>query len=128
MSSSAPPTSLNALEIRRRLGRGNWSTPIRYGPDGWRFEELGGDGRIIVSVAPCGGDDWVHASMSRPDRLPSYDDLKWLHAAVFGDGWAYQVFAPPADHVNIHERVLHLWGRLDGQAALPDFTYGSGSI
>jgi hypothetical protein len=38
------------------------------------------------------------------------------------------VFAPPTDHVNIHEYALHLFGRLDGTPALPDFTAGSGSI
>lgn len=125
---SAPPTSLNPLLIRRKLGRGNWSTPIRYGPDGWAFTALDGSGSVVVSVADADGHDWVHASIARTDRMPSYGELKALHDAVFGDGWAYQVFAPPSDHVNIHEHALHLYGRLDGAPALPDFTYGSGSI
>jgi hypothetical protein len=47
---------------------------------------------------------------------------------VFGDRWAYQVFAPPADHINLHNFALHLWGRLDGKPVLPDFTFGTGSI
>jgi hypothetical protein len=122
-------TNLNALAIRRVLGRGNWSTPVPFGPDGWCYDDLNGNASIIIS---CGdqldGNEWVHASIARVDRMPSYDDLKLLHAAVFGDGWAYQVFAPPSDHVNIHSQALHLWGRLDGKPALPDFTYGTGSI
>ena len=123
------PTSLNALDIRRRLGRGNWSTPTPFGPDGWKFVALDGTGSIILTVCDQDdGHDWIHASIAHPDQMPTYDDLKHLHAAVFGDGWAYQLFAPPSDHVNIHEYALHLFGRLDGKPALPDFTRGSGSI
>jgi hypothetical protein len=66
--------------------------------------------------------------MSRPDLMPDYGDLELMHRAVFGDGWAYQVFTSPADHINIHEYCLHLLGRLDGAPALPDFTYGTGTI
>lgn len=120
--------NLDALTIRRRLGRSVWSTPTPFGPDGWRFSDLGGDGHIILTCADHEGDQWVHASMSRRGRVPDYADLKHLHAAVYGDGWAYHVFAPPADHVNIHEHVLHLFGRLDGKPALSDFTDGTGSI
>jgi hypothetical protein len=124
------PTSFDALEIRRLLGRGNWSTPQRHGPDGWSFVALDGSGSVIVSCAPAGehGDDWVHASLAWDDHVPTYSDLRWLHAAVFGAGWAYQVFAPPGEHVNIHEYALHLWGRLDGKPGLPNFAEGRGSI
>jgi hypothetical protein len=120
--------SINALAIRRTLGRGNWSTPVPHGLDGYYLVALDGSASVVVTCAPCEGDEWVHASIARRDRIPDYADLKLLHAAVFGDGWAYQVFAPPSDHVNIHENALHLWGRLDGKPALPDFTYGTGSI
>lgn len=124
------PTTLEPLGIRRRLGRGNWSTPERFGPDGWRWIELAGRGSVIATVAPCGEDnaDWIHASLAWVDHIPSYGDLKWLHAAVFNGGWAYQVFAPPTDHVNIHEYALHLWGRVDGLPGLPDFVQGLGSV
>lgn len=120
-------SSLDVLAVRRRLGRGTWSAPVRFGPDGWLLERLDGRARVIVTAAPYGGDEWVHASIAGPE-MPAYDDLKRLHAAVFGCGWAYQVFAPPAEHVNLHERALHLFGRLDGKPALPDFTCGTGSI
>jgi hypothetical protein len=120
--------NVNALQIRRLLGRSDWSTPIPFGPDGWRYDHLGGEGSVIVTNAPHGEHDWIHASIAWATRMPTYADLKVLHAAVFGSGWAYQVFAPPSDHVNIHEHALHLFGRLDGKAALPDFTEGTGSI
>lgn len=122
------PTNFNPLRIRRLLGRENWSAPTPFGPDGWKFLQLDGIGSIIVTCADHDGVDWVHASIAWRDHMPWYADLTMLHAAVFGDSWAYQVFAPPSDHVNIHEHALHLWGRLDGKPALPDFTRGSGSI
>lgn len=115
-------TSFNPLEIRRRLGRGLWSTPHQFGQDGWAFDDLGGDGSIIITCADWeDGHDWAHASIARPDRMPTYADLKLLHAAVFDGRFAYQVFAPPSEHVNIHEYALHLWGRLDGVNVLPNF-------
>lgn len=120
---------VNALEIRRRLGRGFWSPPEPFGPDGFMFVRHDETASVIVTCADYDdGQDWLHASIARPARMPSYADLKVLHAAVFGDGWSYQVFAPPSDHVNIHNYALHLFGRLDGKPALPDFTDGSGSI
>lgn len=122
------PTSFDALKIRRKLGRHDWGAPKRYGPDGWAFPGLDGQSSIIISCAPHGDADWVHASMAHRGWMPTYDELKMLHRAVFGDGWAYQVFPPPSDHVNIHEYALHLFGRLDGRSALPDFTDGTGSI
>lgn len=121
-------TSFDALKIRRKLGKFTWGPPRPFGPDGWVFGHAAGQGSVIITCAPHSGEDWVHASMAFPTRLPTYDDLKLLHRAVFGDGWAYQVFAPPSEHVNIHEHALHLFGRLDGKPALPDFTDGTGSI
>jgi hypothetical protein len=122
------PTSFNVLAIRRRLGREDWAAPLSFDPDGWAFQNFDGKGSIVLTCADHSGDDWVHASIAHLDRMPSYADLKLLHYAVFEGGWAYQVFAPPSEHVNIHEYALHLFGRLDGKPVLPDFTDGTGSI
>lgn len=121
-------SNLDVLTIRRLLGRSNWSTPAPFGPDGWALSRLDGTASVILTVADHDGDEWVHASIARPTSMPDYEDLKVLHAAVFDDGWAYQVFAPSSEHVNIHSFALHLFGRLDGKPALPDFTDGTGSI
>lgn len=99
-------SSLNALAIRRRLGRKDWNAPKPFGPDGWSFLHFLGAGSILITCASHDGDDWVHASIAWGERMPTYADLKMLHAAVFGDGWAYQVFAPPSDHVNIPRHTL----------------------
>lgn len=116
-------TSTNALNVRRTLGRKQWSPPQPYGPDGWSMVSTDGDGSVLVSCAEFDdGIEWVHASMTRRGRVPSYEDLCLLHRAVFGEGWAYQVFTPAADHVNINEHALHLWGRLDGEPAIKHFS------
>lgn len=78
---------------------------------------------IIVSVGTHDGERWLHGSIAHPTRPATYDDLRALHALVFGDRYAYQVFAPERDHININPNVLHLWGRFDGidGRVLPNF-------
>jgi hypothetical protein len=79
---------------------------------------------VIVSVTPWPGHgEWVHGSVARPDRMPTYDDLVLLHRAALGGRFALQVFAPPESHINLNEFALHLWARLDGTrpTGLPNF-------
>lgn len=120
-------TSIDALRLRGVLGRKNWNAPEPFGPDGWSLTSAGPLGAsVIVTVSDQpDGREWVHASIAGHGWMPTYDDLVVLHRAAF-DGPAYQVFAPSSEHINIHEYALHLWGRLDGRPALPDFgRYGS---
>lgn len=116
---------VDGLAIRRRLGRRDWSVPDPYGPDGFAYNHRTELLRIIVTAghAPDMAEGvWLHASISHGERTPTYEELVLLHRAVWGEtGWAYQVFAPTADHVNIHPRALHLWGRPDGSPQLPNF-------
>jgi hypothetical protein len=116
-------TSIDALAIRRRLGRATWQTPQPFGPDGWVFLNSALRMSMIVSVADHeDGHEWIHVSMAGVDRLPEYEEVCLMHHAVWGDeGYAYQVFAPAREHVNIHQNALHLWGRLNGSAVLPIF-------
>ena len=86
------------------------------------LHRLDGLGSAIVSRADFAGVDWIHASIAHSMEMPTYDDLTRLHYGVWrGAGFAYQVFAPDADHINIHAHALHLWGRDDGKPAIPDF-------
>lgn len=135
MYPAPPPVPVDALRIRQALGRRWWGPPepfdvpgLHLGPYGWVIPHKAANGHVIVTPSVEDDEEWIHASMAFEDRLPTYDEMKLLHRAVFGDGWAYQVFAPPAEHVNIHANALHLFGRLDGAAVLPDFTRGTGSI
>ncbi len=138
------PSNLNALLIRKRLGRERWAVPTEFGPDGWRFQEFDDDApgspmtrEILATVSNVEGVDWIHASVVRlangmvgDETMPTYEDLVEMHYAVFfgGQGYAYQMFVPPSSHVNIRRNALHLWGRRDGNPAMPDFGAFLGSI
>lgn len=117
-------TSFKPLAIRQRLGREEWSPPIPYGPDGWQFINKLEPGRIFVTCSEHDGmeQDLIHASISFDNRMPSYDDLTHLHQAVWPDGYAYELFVPPAFHVNIAEHARHLWGNLDGSPMIPELS------
>lgn len=116
-------SSIPAGHLRRTWGRDLWRAPEPFGGDGWRMFAKNGRSSVIVTCATWpDGQQWVHASIAHDDRMPSYADLVVLHRSVWGEtGWAFQVFAPPSDHVNIHEHALHLYGRLDGERTHPDF-------
>jgi hypothetical protein len=104
-------------------------------PSDWRFLQPFGDGyavqnlnglRVLASSAPFeDGREWLHVSMSRKDRLPSYDDMKHVKAVFVGnDRYAIQVFPPASQHVNIHQFCLHLWCPLTGSLPFPEFGAG----
>lgn len=117
------PSQIPAGRLRRTMGREKWQAPLPFGGDGWKMTRKDFTGSVIVSVARWeDGNEWVHASLAFSEEMPTYDDLVLLRAAVWGDdGWAFQVFAPPSDHISIHPYALHLWGRLDGVRSHPDF-------
>lgn len=117
-------TSMDGLKIRQRLGRTEWDIPREFGPDGWSIDRKDGTARIIVTLGPTpdpADGDWLHASISTKDRMPTYDELVMMHKAVWPDGYAYQCFVPATQHVNIHPFALHLFGKLDGSRCLPEF-------
>jgi hypothetical protein len=116
-------SSINPGPLRRAFGRDKWFAPQEYGTDGWQMLRKDYGSGIIVSVNRFeDGIEWAHASIARSTELPSYEDLVTLRTAVWGEeGWAFQVFAPPGDHISIHPFTLHLWGRLDGARIHPNF-------
>ncbi len=85
--------------------------------------------RAIVTVAKeSDGKRWMHVSLSRPDRLPTWEDLKLVKSTLIGkDKLAIQVLPPEAEYVNTHPYCLHLWHCLDGRA-VPDFRGAAGQI
>lgn len=118
---------MNPDKVRKQLSKiepGAW-TASPWGADGWRFVHGQEKASVMISCGPTdpGGDPtvYIHASIARRGRMPSYADLAKLHRIAFGDLWAYQVFAPKEHHVNIAAYALHLWGRADGQPMLPNF-------
>ena len=122
-------TTINALDLRRRLGREEWGPPTVFGTDGWAFYHHEG-GRIIVTSSDfpeLPGVEIIHASISSPVGIPAYVELAALHRAVWPNGFALQAFVPAHEHINIHAHALHLWGRADGARLWPiDFgQYGT---
>ena len=112
--------------LRAVMGRNHWFPARPFGETGYSMVGIDRRRTLIVTGGPNPDDGvlWLHASITGPDRLPTYDEFTRLHWAVWGHGYAYQVFAPKSDHVNLHQYALHLWGRADGQNVLPTFADG----
>lgn len=87
---------------------------------------------VIVSVMREEDEQrWLHVSLAYKTRLPSWDDIKMVKSIFIGDNrFAYQVFPPVDQYVNLHPFVLHLWSCVDVEAGavLPDFRGGGNSI
>lgn len=85
--------------------------------------------RVMISVLiEADGNPWLHVSVWRANRIPSYEDLTDTKAAFVGrERKAIQVFPGEAEFVNFHPYCLHLWCRLDGDS-LPDFSRANAII
>ena len=83
-----------------------------------------GDLQVLASAAvERDGHRWLHVSLSRQGRLPSWDDITLVKQIFIGDErLALQVFPPQAEYVNIHPHVLHLWCCIDARP-VPDFRH-----
>ncbi len=106
---------------------------LRHLPAGAAFGRAGiqvlftvqryGDGKIWLHCSCCGRrgeNSWF---------LPDWEQFKRVKNDFIGpDRWAYQVLPSQKDYVNQHAYVLHLYALLDGEPALPDFTWGLGTI
>lgn len=90
--------------------------------------EMTGLAVIISAAKELDGRRWLHLSVSRSNRLPTWDDLKLVKDVFMGrERKVIQVLLPASEYVNIHPFVLHLWACMDGDP-LPDFTRGSASL
>jgi hypothetical protein len=96
-----------------------WAKVTYPGGYGWKSPA----GLMVISSAATedDGKEWLHLSVSRQDRLPSWDDLVEVKEVFGGTATsAIQVIPPRAEYVNCHPNVLHLWVCLD-ESPLPDF-------
>jgi hypothetical protein len=69
--------------------------------------------RVIISLDTMeGGETWWHVSLSYPDKLPSWEDVKSVKDAFIGeDREAFQLLPRQEEYVNLHQYCLHLWAR-----------------
>src|SRR5215831_18940044 len=90
--------------------------------------------QVFISVERFDdGQLWLHVSaVGRTSRthfyLPSWAQMKRIKEDFIGDRWAYSVLPPTAEYVNQNVNCLHLYARVDGGNALPDFTRGLGVL
>ena len=111
----------------------------RMPPPGWKLNAKAHDGarwihtrdnRIVIASYKRYSDGklWLHVSLSRPNRVPSYDDLVYVKRHWIGDDRKAIMVLPSKDeHVNLHPYVLHLFTCIDGDP-LPDFRTKDGIL
>lgn len=61
------------------------------------------------------GAEWLpegvykHVSLSHPNRLPSWAEIKIVKEKFFGDTTVIQVLPDSSRYINIHPYCMHLW-------------------
>ncbi len=105
-------------------------------PHGWEIIKPWGDGfalrqkdgglRVVVDCETKeDGREWLHVSASRAKWTPSHEDMALVKRDFIGDErYAYSVWVPTENHVNIHSHYLHLWAMMDSPdgKVLPEFS------
>jgi len=83
-------------------------TPKGFIPFGKAFTNARGL-RVIFSVEHRSGEDhWLHVSVSRKDRIPSWEDLKQVKNLFIGPArTAIQILPKADEYVNYHKYTLH---------------------
>lgn len=72
--------------------------------------------RIIAS----NGFGWEHVSVSRSDRIPTWDEMCQVKDLFWGpEDCVIQYHPPASEYVNNHERCLHLWRPIDQAVPMP---------
>lgn len=63
---------------------------------------------------------WEHVSVSRKDRVPTWDEMCQVKALFWGDEDCVVQFHPPkSEYVNNHPFCLHLWRPVGSEFPLP---------
>jgi hypothetical protein len=106
---------------------------VPYPPKDWHYLNPWGEGHCFVHknglrlIIDCeekeDGKRWVHVSVSRKNYIPSHEDMCQVKEAFIGDRYAYAVYPPQSEYVNIHPNCLHLWALAEGDGRmLPEFS------
>lgn len=104
------------LKLRRPVPSDWVSVDNNIGAHAWQHPN---GLRVVISLDELDRDElWLHLSVSRSDRLPSWEDLKFVKDALIGRNHeAIQVLPKDSEYVNIHRFCLHLWSREEGGGA-----------
>jgi hypothetical protein len=138
LSYAEGPPGTTEEELRGRLGAAHiegtiesWSPPTKAPWDGlfvlvppdewpgipvldaWHFlgRAPNTNGLVaIVSLMQIDGKAWLHLSVSRRSRTPSYEDLVRTRSVLLSvDAPVYFVLPKGTEHVDFHPHCLHLW-------------------
>lgn|GEM_PF-1457515 len=89
----------------------------------WLVSRPDGPMSVIAGVEQHGGREWLHLSVARRNRLPSWEDLKLVKKVLAGpERQAIQVIPRDSEYVNQHAFCLHLFVCL-GDDPVPSFTH-----
>lgn len=67
------------------------------------------------------GDEWIHVSVARHDRLPSWIEIAKVKSEFIGDDReAFHMIPKKEDHVNLHRYCIHIWSSEKTKANLPN--------
>lgn len=90
------------------------------------YETVGGL-RIIHSLDVLDDDEeWEHVSVSRRNRLPSWDDLVLVKERFVGpEREALQLLPKRSEHINLARHCLHIWARTSrSRVVMPEDDHG----
>jgi len=106
-------------------------------PGGWKKAANRADGAayrsnselyVIISGIEIDHKRWIHVTVSRLRRLPTWWELKMVKNLFIGLGKsALQVLPAHREYINLQPYCLHLWHCLDGNP-VPDFRLLMGMI
>lgn len=72
---------------------------------------------VLFSVEPWGdGVERLHASISHPFRLPTWEELKYVRYELFPDDmYVAQLLPPKKEYCNMEPHTFHLWQIMKGE-------------
>ena len=88
-----------------KQGQSTFATTIIH----WYQASTGIRCGVSLDHIPEHGGDLLHVSCSRKDRLPSWEELGEVKAAIFGDVDVCMILPKEEDYVNLHNFCFHLW-------------------
>ena len=79
-------------------------------PESRAYVNLGGL-RVLISIDETENNNkYLHVSVSREDRLPSWADMKTAKSIFIGfEKEAFHMLPKESEYVNCHKNCLHLW-------------------
>lgn len=92
-----------------------WSDQGLFEIDGYAISCCYYNGRrglaVLLSLSTMdNGEQFIHCSLSRRSRLPSWDDVKIVKTTFLGeDTEAFHIVPKKEDYINVNPYCLHLW-------------------